>query len=147
MAGLKTLMAKRDRARDRADAAEKDLVLAQAAIRTWANMQIEAALAKRGITVGKSVVRMKVRKMKRNRISFVEETCLLRGVSDAQPAGDIEARGTPWEKPRAQWWVRIRWRTVRKTDGKPGAFYDDFLMHGDTPADIAAQIEHVRDLE
>lgn len=144
---LKSLIAKRDRAEARAKKADSEVVLAKAAIRTWANKQIEAALAKRGITPRKSIVRMKVRKMKHNRISFVEETCLLRFVGEAQPAGDLEARGTHWEKPRAQWWVRVHWQSVRKTDGKPGAFYDDFLMHGDTPAAIAAQIEHVRDLE
>lgn len=60
MTRLATLMARRDRARERADKAESDLILAQFAIRTWANKQIEAALAKRGITPGRSVVRMKV---------------------------------------------------------------------------------------
>jgi len=40
----------------------------------------------------------------------------------------------------------MNWRSIRK-DGSPGQTYDWFMIQGDTVEEIAAMIEHVKDVQ
>ena len=139
---LTTLRARHERAEAKAAEARNLAEAAKADIGRWADEQVARALAKRGITPGKSVVRMDVRREVRGRIRMETQTVLLRFVADCRPPAHSEQAASA-----RIWWCRVGWQGIRKTDGKPGAARDFVLAHGDTPADLAAKIEHVRDLD
>lgn len=147
MTKLATLIARWSRADEKARKASAERAAAKRAIHEWGREQIKDALAKMGITPGKSVVRMKVRLTRKGRTVLEQTECLLERVGRVDPPTMERGALGPNASSTDMWWTaHIWWRNIRK-DGTPGATHDYCLQHGDTAADLVGKIEHVRDLE
>jgi hypothetical protein len=144
---LEQLIAERDMAAKKANSAISEYNATKHAITKWGIEQIQDALIAKGITPGRSVVRMDVRKIRRERIVIEETECLLNMVARVNPPTLDRGALGPNAASTDMWWsAQICWRNIRK-DGTPGATFDRCVIQGDTVADVVSKIEHVRDLE
>ncbi len=144
---LATLIKRRDESAELARQANANRARAERAITEWAGEQVRQALAAKGITPGKSVVRMKVRRTRKGRIVIEEAVCLLDSVGRVDPPTMERGALGPNASSTEMWWcAQMNWRSIRK-DGSPGQTYDWFMIQGDTVEEIAAMIEHVKDVQ
>jgi len=147
MSDLAALIRNRNTLAARAREANSSLQRAERAITRWGKEQVESALAGKGITPGKSIVRMKIRARRAGRILIEPATVLLDHVGRVDPPTMARDDLGPNACSTDMWWVaHLYWRSVRK-DGLPGAKHDFCVIQGDTAEEIATVIEHVRDLE
>jgi hypothetical protein len=127
---------------------EAGMVRARAfrAITAWGKEQVERALSEKGIILGKSVVRMKIRRTRKGRTVLEVSEVLFDGVGLVTPPTMERGALGPHAASTEMWWTAyVYWQNVRK-DGKPGASGDFCIIHGDTVEELVANIEHVRDL-
>lgn len=146
MTALADLIKRRDDAAALAREAAHAHARACRAITEWAGDQVRQALAAKGITPGKSVVRMKVRRSRKGRIMVEEAVCLLDSVGRVDPPTMERGALGPHACSTEMWWcAQMHWRSIKK-DGQPGQTYDWCMIQGDSAEEIAAKIKHVREL-